>query len=261
MKLYVIDLGKIVMMNDNPVVDASSEDVESAIPIQAFLIDSPVGWVLFDAGCNLEGMDGAWPEEIRANPYVYEEGMTIERRLADIGVALSDVKHVVLSHLHLDHVGCAPMFPDATWYVQRDEYDRTMADYKAGTLDMFHLQCDMDAICSQDRNWHFIKGDEPYELCEGLTIYDFGPGHSFGMLGLRVDLECGTFILAQDTVYSAYHFGPPAQFSGAMVDEQGYLDTIEFIRGLADETNATVIFGHDMDQFHSLTLSDKGFYE
>ncbi|MBQ9068042.1 MAG: N-acyl homoserine lactonase family protein [Eggerthellaceae bacterium] len=260
MKLYVIDLGKIVMMNDNPVVDASTAEEESAIPIQAFLIDSPAGWVLFDAGCNLDGMDGAWPEEIRANPYVYEDGMTIVRRLADIGVAPEDVKHLVLSHLHLDHVGCAVMFPEATWYVQQDEYDCTMADYKAGTLDMFHLKCDMDAICAQERHWCFVKGD-PVELCEGLSIYDFGPGHSFGMLGLRIDLECGTFILAQDTVYSAYHFGPPAQFSGAMVDEQGYLGTIEFIRNLANETNAKVIFGHDMEQFRSLTLSDAGYYE
>ena len=260
MKLYVIDLGKIVMMIDNPVVDASEGDQENAIPIQAFLVDSPVGWVLFDAGCNLEGMDGAWPEVIRANPYVYEEGMTITRRLADIGVALEDVKHLVLSHLHLDHVGCAPLFSQATWHVQQDEYEHTMADYEAGTLDMFHLQCDMDAICSQERNWHFIKG-EPYELCDGITIYDLGPGHSFGMLGMKVDLEEQPFLLVSDTVYSAFHYGPPAQFSGAMVDEQGYLDTIEVVRGLAEQSGAKVIFGHDMDQFRSLVKSDKGFYQ
>lgn len=44
MKLYVLDLGKIVMMGDNPVTKDEGEN--PAIPIHAFLLDTPAGYVL-----------------------------------------------------------------------------------------------------------------------------------------------------------------------------------------------------------------------
>ena len=53
MKLYVLDLGKIVMRGDNPVVDTAQANAEApAIPIHAFLADTPVGKILFDTGCH-----------------------------------------------------------------------------------------------------------------------------------------------------------------------------------------------------------------
>lgn len=70
MKLYVLDLGKIVMKGDNPVTD-EKEGGEAAIPVCAFLIDSPEGKILFDAGCHPQAMEGAWPEAMCANPYVF----------------------------------------------------------------------------------------------------------------------------------------------------------------------------------------------
>ena len=62
MKLYVLDLGKIVMRGDNPVVDTAQANAEApAIPIHAFLADTPVGKILFDTGCHPKAMEGAWP--------------------------------------------------------------------------------------------------------------------------------------------------------------------------------------------------------
>ena len=71
MKLYVLDLGKIVMRGDNPVVDTAQANAEApAIPIHAFLADTPVGKILFDTGCHPKAMEGAWPPEMCTNPYV-----------------------------------------------------------------------------------------------------------------------------------------------------------------------------------------------
>lgn len=57
MKLYVLDLGKIIMVGDNPVTDSAQSGAEPlSIPIHAFLVDSPIGYILFDTGCNPEGM-------------------------------------------------------------------------------------------------------------------------------------------------------------------------------------------------------------
>src|SRR5690606_6782424 len=52
--------------------------------------------------------------------------------LAEAGVRVDDVSHVILTHLHLDHAGGAtrrvgdqlvPSFPNARYFVQRGEWD------------------------------------------------------------------------------------------------------------------------------------------
>ena len=81
MKLYVLDLGKIVMMGDNPVTKDGGEN--PAIPIHAFLIDSPAGHILFDTGCHPQAMEGAWPKELCGNPYIPGEHGSVPEHQAN----------------------------------------------------------------------------------------------------------------------------------------------------------------------------------
>lgn len=131
MKLYVLDLGKIVMKGDNPVTD-EKEGGEAAIPVCAFLIDSPEGKILFDAGCHPQAMEGAWPEAMCANPYVFGREATLLSRLKQINVEPSEIRYVVASHLHLDHAGGLHLFPQAVTYVQEQELLKTMKDHENG---------------------------------------------------------------------------------------------------------------------------------
>ena len=140
MKLYVLDLGKIVMRGDNPVVDTAQANAEApAIPIHAFLADTPVGKILFDTGCHPKAMEGAWPPEMCTNPYVAGSEAGLLARLAQIDVRPEDISIVVASHLHLDHSGGLHLFPQAKVYVQQWELERVLHDADAGTLDVFHL--------------------------------------------------------------------------------------------------------------------------
>lgn len=145
MKLYVLDLGKIVMRGDNPVVDTAQANAEApAIPIHAFLADTPVGKILFDTGCHPKAMEGAWPPEMCTNPYVAGSEAGLLARLAQIDVRPEDISIVVASHLHLDHSGGLHLFPQAKVYVQQWELERVLHDADAGTLDVFHLPCDVE---------------------------------------------------------------------------------------------------------------------
>ncbi|MDO4616929.1 MAG: N-acyl homoserine lactonase family protein [Lachnospiraceae bacterium] len=258
MKLYVLDLGKIVMMNDNPVTKGSEE--HPAIPIHAFLLDTSTGKILFDTGCVPDCMDGAWPEAMCSNPYVPSPGGDLIERLAQVGAAPEDVDYVVLSHLHLDHAGAVHLFPNAKAIVSKDEYTRVMEDAKEGTLGIFHLPCDLKNWEDAKVNWELIDARET-KLSEEVTILNFGPGHSYGMLGLLVKLSNKNVLLVSDAVYSAIHYGPPAQLAGVVQDEEGYFATIEQIRRYAEEYQAEVLYGHDMPQFLSLIKGQDGFYE
>lgn len=262
MKLYVLDLGRIVMEADNPVTKEEGNGAEApAIPIHGFLIDSPIGKVLFDTGCHPDAMKGAWPEAMLANPYVYDEDASLVKRLEALNVKAEDINCLVLSHLHLDHAGGVHLFPNANVYVQEDELRKTMEAYETNNLDVFHLECDVKNWLEAGTKWKPINAEREVRLCEGITILDLKEGHSFGMLALLVELKCGNFLLVSDAAYSAVHFGPPAELAGVVYEEEGYFQTMEFIRKYAAERKAAVLFGHDMDQFKSLIKSDVGYYE
>ena len=259
MKLYVLDLGKIVMKGANPVLDDPT--TESAIPIHAFLIDSPAGYILFDAGCHPQAMTGAWPENLRSNPYVATEEQTLPAQLAKIGVKPEEVSTLVLSHLHLDHAGGVHLFPRAKVYVQQQELERVMSDAAAGTLDIFHVQCDVDNWKKVNTKWEPVPKDvREVPLCPGVTVLNLGPGHSFGMLGLYLELTERRFLLVADAIYCKEHFGPPAKLSGAVEDQEGYFAAIEYLRAMAQERQAAILFGHDMEQFRSLRKAP-AYYE
>jgi glyoxylase-like metal-dependent hydrolase (beta-lactamase superfamily II) len=260
MKLYVLDLGKIVMKAANPVTSGEGAE-EAAIPIHAFLIDRGEEKILFDAGCHPEAMTGAWPKEMCENPYVFDEDATLLNRLAQIHVRPEEITTLVVSHLHLDHAGCIHLFPNATVYVQETELKKTMEDYDHGCSDVFHLSCDIEEWKKADVKWKTVCADSPVELAPGVSIIDLKAGHSFGMLALMVQLNQGTFLLVADAAYSAFHYGPPAELSGAVYDEEGYFAAMETIRKLEKENNGTVLFGHDMEQFHGLKKSTEGYYE
>ena len=183
-------------------------------------------------------------------------------RLAQLGLKPADISVVVLSHLHLDHAGGAHFFPRAKVYVQQEELEWVLSDYAADTLDLFHVQCDAENWEKAGIQWQAVPREtETLPLCDGITILNLGPGHSYGMLGLHVKLKSGGFLLVADAAYSAKHYGPPAQFSGAVNDREGYLRTMEYLREYSTAHKAAVLFGHDPEQFSSLKKSTEGYYE
>jgi glyoxylase-like metal-dependent hydrolase (beta-lactamase superfamily II) len=54
-------------------------------------------------------------------------GATARRQVEAMGFSASDVRHVVVTHLDLDHAGGLPDFPEATVHVMADERDAALA--------------------------------------------------------------------------------------------------------------------------------------
>ncbi len=256
MKLHVLDLGTILMKRSNEVTLGESNE-EPRIPIHGFLIESPIGNILFDTGCNPYGMRGEWPEELTGNPFEPPGGNydILMDSIRACGIEPEDVSILVSSHLHMDHAGAIHRFPWAKVYVQKDELEVTMKHYEEGTLDLFHEFHDIDHMVKAGISWIPVRVDSPdreYRLCDGITLLDLKSGHSDGLLGMLVELQSGNLLLAGDTIYSEEHFGPPARMAGICTDEKGYFDTIEFLRRYAEDHDAKILYGHDMKQFRSL---------
>ncbi len=103
-----------------------------------------------------------------------------------------------------------------------------------------------------------VSGDT--EFLPGVTLIE-APGHTPGTMALRVDLaDEGTMIFTSDAVYMGDSYGPPATPAAIVNDLGAWYASVEKIRGIAEKSNAQVVFGHDADQLWSMRRSPEGFY-
>jgi glyoxylase-like metal-dependent hydrolase (beta-lactamase superfamily II) len=258
MRLCVLENGKLVGPKTNSVADADPSELQTA-PIWSVFIDHPDGPLLLDAGCHTD--------ETRQHPMIFKDFSMrpedhIERRLAAIGVKPSDIRRVVVSHLHADHSGFLELFKDAEFFVHEDEFTQRVKRYALGDASA-GSNGDIAFWISLGLRWTLIPRDEPErEILPGVRILNFGPGHSFGMLGLLADLpRTGKILLAGDAVYNRENVGPPVRLPGNVYDREGFVRSVEGIAARAGDEGALLWYGHDEAQFAALLKSPEGFYE
>ncbi|MFB5190672.1 N-acyl homoserine lactonase family protein [Alicyclobacillus fastidiosus] len=271
-RLFVLDHGAMRMDKnwlvsvhnpatvENPHVKAEFID----IPIYSVLVDHPDGKILFDASCNPNSMGehGRWPmSQQKLFPWAATEACYLPNRLEQLNISPSDIRYVVASHLHCDHAGCLELFKNATIIVHEDELNAALQSYLCRNDESF-VWADIDAWVQSHLNWRLVRRDEPVlPLLDGIRVLNFGSGHSYGMLGMQVNLpETGSILLASDAVYSSDTYDGVA-VPGAVYDTVGYRATVRRIQSIARDTNAIVWCGHDNQQYQLLRKSDVGYYE
>jgi glyoxylase-like metal-dependent hydrolase (beta-lactamase superfamily II) len=97
--------------------------------VYCLLVETNDGLLLVDTGFGTK--DYAKPTRLMRlftrslrTPCDVEE--TAARQVVELGYEVEDVKHIVLTHLHLDHAGGLPDFPDAEVHTFRPEYEAAM---------------------------------------------------------------------------------------------------------------------------------------
>ena len=84
----------------------------------------------------------------------------------------------------------------------------------------------------------------------------------FGSMSMRVDLpESGTMIFTADAVYMGESYGPPAVPAAIVNNLEQFYSSVEKLRGIATETDATIVFGHDANQIKQLRVAPDGSYK
>ncbi|GGR12543.1 MBL fold metallo-hydrolase [Deinococcus ruber] len=92
----------------------------------ALLLHPTHGPVLFDTGYSprVRTLMRRWPGMLYGliTPVRLKAHQTALARLARLGILASDVKHLIVSHLHADHVGALREFPAATFHLDAGAY-------------------------------------------------------------------------------------------------------------------------------------------
>ncbi len=98
------------------------------LPIHAWVIDHPEGLIVVDTGdtarTSERGYFPRWHPYFRwgLRPFV-EPDDEIGPQMRQLGFSPEDVRWVVLTHLHADHVGGLHHFPSSEILVSREEYE------------------------------------------------------------------------------------------------------------------------------------------
>ena len=168
--------------------------------------------------------------------------------LARLGIQPEDVTDVVLTHLHWDHADGISLFPTATVWIQRAEFEYYTGDAWQGQ----EVPSGVDArdiiqlveVNTQGR-LRFIEGDGQ-KISEGITAYT-GPKHTHSSQYLGVETGGETVVLASDNLvaYEAYALPFPPSLS---LDPPSDLLAHQRMRTIAS-TADLIIPGHDTAVF------------
>ena len=164
--------------------------------------------------------------------------------LARIDVKAEDVRHVIITHMHFDHANGVSLFPQATFYVQEEEYRFWAEDPIAERPPFASVSDDastayLKSLEGQDR-LVLLKGDQ--EILPGIQCL-LAPGHTVALQAVAVNTAKGTAILGSDCahVFRNYHEDWP---SVLIVDLVGWMKTYDKLRGAASAPD--LLFpGHD----------------
>jgi N-acyl homoserine lactone hydrolase len=224
-------------------------------PIYAYIIDHPDGRVLVDTGVS-ETFEKQWKNPFYRSAMIYDDSddANFVHRLKAQKLGPDDFDYVVLTHLHTDHAGNAPLFAktDAKVLVHEDEL-RGAITVKGGLL-----RDDDLTLWGLTSPQGFVRSDFGFLVPDRATTF-YGdieilrdvwvvsiPGHTWGTVGVAVRLEHGGWVfLASDAIYVSETFQQPLQGSILNQNQEVWARSAAKIRKLADKYDMRVFPGHD----------------
>jgi len=221
------------------------------IPVSMWIIDHPKGLVVVDTGNNNAVADGNCKSHWVAGMCDFlkpsqKRDDTIDRQLQKLGYSVDQVKAVITSHAHLDHIGNIKMFPKAVHVIQKKQLFQAWWPEKFRRGGGAFVMADFDGP-ARDFNYLELSGD--YDLFgDGSVIVLSTPGHTLGHQSVKVQLASGkTIVMAQDAIWMKENMeGYPAGLNYSVKD---YNDSITRLKMVRDLENAELYYGHDQDQY------------
>lgn len=195
LRLYVFDCGTL-----NPPDAANyrlkNEEVATIkMSMECFLIAHPKGNMIWDTGAvpassfKPDGTPGTLRYATALKPF--------PAQLAEAGYTPTDIKYLVLSHFHWDHVGNANAFAAATWLTPRAERDVMFSDPPSPRTEPQNYSA------LKNSKTVFIAKDEYDVFGDKSVVIKAAPGHSPGHQVLYLKLkQTGPVVLGGDL----YHY-------------------------------------------------------
>ena len=249
---------------EHQIIDGGGRDLLE-MPVYAYLFEHPTeGPILIDAGFGRRTARDPLDYPGRAATDLLHlrmaEGAAVVDRLPEVGWTADDVQHVVLTHMHSDHVGGLEDLPRAALWVSRAEWEAAVDPGFLGKPDTRPF-ADHTRVHTVD----FIT-TPPYGPFEGhVDMFGDGsiillptPGHSVGHLSVLLNLAGGSFLFVGDSAWIDRHWQevrPKGRLVRALleVDWKANQEALLRIQTWAEAfPELTIVSGHEVGNLERL---------
>ena len=162
----------------------------------------------------------------------FTAAQTAEGALALLGLRVTDISHVILSHSHIDHVGSLPLFAHAEIILTATERAEPAPLYFGANRPLAWPQA----------RYHTLK--RAAQICQGLRLIPT-PGHTAGHMSALVTVGGTCVMLTADAINRASE--PAEGFPDADDPILAAKSAAKVLR-IARKTGAEVIYGHEPTQ-------------
>ncbi len=224
-------------------------DATVRIPATWSVLRHPAGVMLIDAGAPPAGSPGG--DDVAARP----AGSDVRTALRLLGLRPDDVSFVLLTHLHVDHLGGLDAVPGARLLTTAEEVRYARApdvwmepEYPAAARDLGPRRVDL-VDDGQD-----VFGD-------GTVTVVATPGHTPGHVSVLLRLpDTGAVLLPGDAAWTRRTLLDDAAVPGLLWDEEAWLASRARLRRLAVEERARIFYTHEPEQVSAGAWQSGGRY-
>ncbi len=239
--IEAIRFGTIPQFRVASLVVGANPDERIDLAVVVWLIRGGGRTILFDSGYHRQtpGFD-----RFKTTDYVRPDEAV---KLA--GVDPAQVTDIVISHVHWDHMGGIDLFPEATIWIQRAEYDYYMGQsWQPGQSRAADVD---DLVTLLKRNAagkvRLVNGDDQ-EILPGIRAYT-GARHTYASQYIRV-AGSPSFVLASDNCYLYRNLDTKSPIAQTFSEADRAANVAAFDRMISlAGARERVVPGHDPRQF------------
>ncbi|QQL48821.1 N-acyl homoserine lactonase family protein [Mucilaginibacter ginkgonis] len=194
--------------------------------------------ILFDTGFLKDAEDAA---DFKIKDYIRPDSA-----LMKLGIKPGDVTDVIISHPHWDHIDGVSLFPNAHFWMQKEDYNYFVGQtWQKGIGSGGFAKRDVRKIVDLNLEGRLtlINGDDK-QILPDIRVYT-GSRHTFNSQYVVVNTGINKIVLASDNIwvyYSLQHLSPPS--NGGTLDPAGYVREMKRMKTLASNVKF-IIPGHD----------------
>jgi glyoxylase-like metal-dependent hydrolase (beta-lactamase superfamily II) len=234
------------------------------VPYQAFLVEHPsAGLILIDTGFHPSVAVDPKQNLGRLGARVFAPEMdaadAVPAQLRARDIAPSEIRTILMTHLHGDHASGISEFPGAMFLVSQQEWDEASTVSRPALHGYVRRHFDhafdfrtIDFGASEGIDSFASFGRAVDVLGDGSVRLVFTPGHTLGHMSVVLRLKGRELLVAGDAIYTR-HTLETGHKPYRMEDEHLFGRSLREIQIYAKETpDALIVPGHDMAAFREL---------